>query len=105
VLQGLGIQPNRSLEDDSVLQTNVMSYGGNGVVTSVPPPAKTAPGHRPCACNGTAGKAACQCPAPSAGKGPTTSPSANGSAPADFARMTAAEKIAYHKARWDRILG
>jgi hypothetical protein len=23
----------------------------------------------------------------------------------DFKRMTAAEKIAYHKARWDRILG
>jgi hypothetical protein len=23
----------------------------------------------------------------------------------DFTKMTAAEKIAYHKARWDRILG
>jgi hypothetical protein len=23
----------------------------------------------------------------------------------DFAKMTAAQKVAYHKARWDRILG
>lgn len=29
----------------------------------------------------------------------------NGHVEVDFTRMTAAEKIAYHKARWDRILG
>src|SRR2546425_1583794 len=31
VLQQLGVQPQRPLEDDLKLQTNVMSYGGNGV--------------------------------------------------------------------------
>jgi len=29
----------------------------------------------------------------------------NGHVGPDFSRMTPAEKIAYHKARWDRILG
>ena len=29
----------RSLEDDMKLQTNVMNYGGNGVIVSAPSPA------------------------------------------------------------------
>lgn len=33
VLQGLGIKPQRSLQDDLVLQTGVMSYGGTTTVT------------------------------------------------------------------------
>src|SRR5256714_3726950 len=37
VLEKLGIKPYRSLEKDMQLQTNVMSYGGNGVATSIPP--------------------------------------------------------------------
>src|SRR5262249_20463590 len=37
VLQQVGIQPHRSLEEDMRLQTNVMSYGGNGVTVSLPP--------------------------------------------------------------------
>jgi hypothetical protein len=74
VLQQLGIHPHRPLEDDLQLQTNVMSYGGNGTVISAPAPAKT-----------------------------RSSPAANGQP--DFARMSPAEKVAYHKARWDRILG
>src|SRR5919204_128452 len=37
VLQRLGIRPHRSLEEDMTLQTNVMSYGGNGVAVSLPP--------------------------------------------------------------------
>ena len=39
VLQQLNIKPHRSLEDDMTLQTGVMSYGGNGKVTSSPKPA------------------------------------------------------------------
>jgi hypothetical protein len=70
VLEKLGVRPHRSLEDDLELQTNVMSYGGNGRTINVPP-----------------------APAPAA---------ANGTP--DFAKMTAAQRIAYHKARWDRIL-
>jgi hypothetical protein len=83
VLQRLGIKPHRSLQEDMHLQTNVMHYAGNGVALSLPLRRETA----------------------------SAKPSANGAAaPAqraepDFARMTNAEKIAYHRARWDRILG
>jgi hypothetical protein len=81
VLQQLGIKPHRSLAEDMQLQTNVMSYGGNGVVVSPPPrPAARGPVK-----NGTA--------------------DSNGHTEPDFAKMTAAQKIAWHKARWDRILG
>lgn len=46
VLQGLGIKPLRTLEEDMVLQTNVMSYSGNGKTVSLPekkPAGKPAP--------------------------------------------------------------
>jgi hypothetical protein len=93
VLQQLGIKPRRSLEDDMELQTNVMSYGGNGSVISVPP--STAAKGKPaaaCACEAGANKCPCKATAGSNG-------------PADFSKMTSAQKVAYHKARWDRILG
>ncbi len=78
VLQQLGVRPQRPLEADMKLQTGVMSYGGSGVATSAPPPANGKPGD--------------------------TAPSpANG--PPDFRSMTAAQKVAYHRGRWDRILG
>lgn len=41
VLDRLGIPPRRSLEDDMVLQTNVMSYSGNGKIISAPAAAST----------------------------------------------------------------
>jgi hypothetical protein len=69
VLQKLNIRPQRSLKDDMQLQTNVMSYGGNGKAISLPP----------------------------VGADPTTE--------TVFHKMTAAQKVAYHRARWDRILG
>ncbi len=100
VLQHLGIKPYRSLNDDMQLQTNVMSYGGNGVVMSVPPSAseaKTSKKQAACACKST-GRAACACTGKQTNKSET-----NGVV--DFTKMTAAQKIAYHKARWDRILG
>jgi hypothetical protein len=101
VLQHLGIKPYRSLDDDMQLQTNVMSYGGNGVVVSVPASAAKANGRRQpagpaCACNGTGTACACSDKKPSKVE-------ANGTV--DFTKMTTAQKIAYHKARWDRILG
>jgi hypothetical protein len=97
VLQQLGIRPQRSLEDDMKLQTNVMSYGGNGKVVSVPAPAVAKPQatKKDCGC-GCNGAGTC---APKA----ATEPSANGEP--DFRKMTAAQKVAYHRARWDRILG
>ena len=94
VLQNLGIKPQRSLEDDMKLQTNVMSYAGNGKVVSVPPsavkPAASAPKKDcGCGCNG-------QCDGKAKKAGAET---------VDFTKMTTAQKVAYHKARWDRILG
>jgi hypothetical protein len=89
VLQQLGVKPHRSLDDDLQLQTNVMSYGGNGVTVGLPPAPKPAAKSTSCGCgcNGGATKPAC----------------ANGEP--DFRTMTAAQKVAYHKSRWDRILG
>jgi hypothetical protein len=97
VLQHLHIKPHRSLEEDMQLHTNVMSYGGNGVAVSLPAGAKTkkqtaAAG---CACKATAG-GGCGCPGEKA---------AHGNGHVDFSKMTTAQKMAYHKARWDRILG
>ena len=100
VLQHLGIKPHRSLADDMQLQTNVMSYGGNGIAVSLPPSTNGAMKTKSaaaCACQSTA-HGACACNE----KKPEKT-AANGTV--DFTKMTAAQKIAYHKARWDRILG
>jgi hypothetical protein len=102
VLQQLGVKPQRSLEEDMRLQTNVMSYDGNRTTISLPPSsngqaAKVEAKHAGCACqcNGNAKK---QAPVEAEGKR-----SQNGEP--DFKKMTSAQKMAYHKARWDRILG
>ena len=79
VLQQLSIRPHRPLEDDMKLQTAVMSYGGNGVAVSLPPSAGAAPAQ--------------------------PQPKAESNGQVDFSKMTTAQKVAYHKARWDRILG
>jgi len=82
VLKKLGVHPHRSLEDDMQLQTNVMSYGGTGTVISVAPKQEK---HEKCAC-------ACNDKRAPAGQ-------------VDFAKMTPAQRIAWHKAKWDRVLG
>jgi hypothetical protein len=90
-LQHLGINPQRSLKDDMKLQTNVMHYGGNGVVISAPPSTEKQP----------ATACACKCN----GHGSEVKPQTTNNGEVDFKKMTPAQKIAYHKARWDRILG
>src|SRR5262249_27262741 len=71
VLQQLGMNPHRPLEEDMQLQTNVMSYGGNGRAVSIPESSRAA------------------------GQGKAQPvPTANGTP--DFTKMTAAEKVAYH---------
>jgi hypothetical protein len=93
VLQQLGVKPHRALADDMVLQTGVMNYAGNGALVSVPPlaAAKTA--------------SACQCASNGASKPEAQAREHAGNGAVDFAKMTPAQKIAYHKAHWDRILG
>ncbi|HUY35735.1 MAG TPA: hypothetical protein VMV69_23530 [Pirellulales bacterium] len=124
VLEKLNIRPNRSLADDLLLQTGVMSYGGSATVA--------VPGniHQPeaqarqrevlagqpkssanvqqgeaktpqsdCGCGGPSHET-CQCQSKTApGPGPLASDQPN------FAAMTRAEKLAYNKARRDRIFG
>src|SRR5262249_51827496 len=80
VLQKLGIKSYRSLEEDMQLQTNVMSYGGNGRAMSIPASAK-----------------------PFSSKSGGRQSSANDEP--DFSKMTPAQKVAYQRARWNRILG
>jgi hypothetical protein len=97
VLQKLGAKPHRTLEEDMQLQTNVMNYGGTGTIISAPPPSPRVAtrGSKPaCACGCNGKKQACPAPAAT---------STNGTP--DFTKMTTAQKMAYHKARWDRILG
>jgi hypothetical protein len=103
VLQALGIKPHRDLTADMTLQTGVMSYGGSGTTMSLPPSASnaTAPakkGKNPCGCDD------CACDATPASK-PAAKPAEKGSTTPDFAKMTPAQKVAYQKAKWDRILG
>ncbi len=81
VLQQLRIPPHRSLEEDMVLQTSIMSYGGTAT-TSL----RARPGSKP-------------------GAKRSQSKTLVSASEPDFAKMTAAQKIAHHKARWDRILG
>jgi len=103
VLEKIGVRPQRSLEEDMQLQTNVMSYSGTGKVIS-PAPAKA------CACQEKSGgghvahaHAGCACTAKESAVQAQAENGSNGEP--DFKRMTPAQKIAYHKARWDRILG
>ena len=84
VLQRLGVAPHRSLDDDMQLQTNVMSYGGTGKVISVAP---TEARHEKCEC-------ACK-----------ENEMPKSASDVDFGKMTPAQKIAWHKARWDRVFG
>ncbi len=78
VLEKLGIKPQRPLELDLTLQTNIMSYGGSGRTVSAPAPSKpTAP---------TASKPA-----------PTAAP--------NFSKMTSEERLTYHRERMKQTLG
>jgi hypothetical protein len=95
VLQRLNIKPHRPLEEDMQLQTGVMSYGGSGTTVSLPPDS-TNPKHKTatllasCKCKdhkSAGGESGCACEE------------------IDFTKMTPAQKMAWHKANWDRILG
>ncbi len=104
VLERLGLKPHRALEQDMQLQTNVMSYGGNGKVISMPasrPTEVAGPADKPaCACTQ---QQACACKHETVTESKPVTSETNGEP--DFRRMTPMEKYLYHKARWDRILG
>ncbi|MEE3284495.1 MAG: hypothetical protein VX311_07925 [Planctomycetota bacterium] len=83
VLEKLEIRPRRSLEDDLVLETGVMSYGGSEQKTISLPPSTSDP--------------------------QTVSPETAGSATVDespdFAAMTSEDRLAYHRIRLTNLLG
>jgi hypothetical protein len=86
VLQKLGIPPHRTLEDDLALQSGAMSYGGGSSTVTVPagvPVARTTT---------------------RAASAPPIYERGDNSAP-DFARMSPAERLAYHRQRLDRKFG
>ena len=88
VLQKLGIRPHRALEDDLRLETSVMSYAGNGTTISLPGnKQRLSNGHN--AANG-------------ARKTKREPPTIE--AP-DFAKMTPADRLAYHRSRLNRMFG
>lgn len=97
VLEKLGTHPHRSLEEDLQLKTGVMSYSGSGTTISVPvPKADTSTPHP----EPKAPLAAASEPAKSpsaAGKGTPAQP--------NFAKMTSAERMAYHRDRLKRMFG
>ncbi len=108
VLQGMKIRPHRSLEEDLVLRTGVMSYGGTTTVTVPAKPSSltaTKPAHS-CACGGPDPH---QCHCHDHDQAATASHSARRSATQpskpDFSRLTQAEKLAFNRARLDRIFG
>ncbi len=103
VLRQLGVRPHRSLEEDMQLQTSVMNYGGNGVTVSTPSTANGRASQTTSETPHTGGTCSCRSQAKNSSSQQAQVQSPNG-AP-DFTTMTAAQKIAYHKARWDRILG
>lgn len=95
VLEKLGLRPHRPLEDDLVLQTGVMSYGGSSTVQVPAKPAGAKHDHGKCGCGGTT-QSSCGC-------SPATS--ADYALEPDFSKMSQAEKRAYQQAKRDRIFG
>ncbi len=100
VLEKLGIRPHRTLDEDLTLKTGVMSYGGSGKTISAPPPEQPKPTPE-------------ATPSPPAAKA-AESPAAQETAPVvahstlaapNFAKMTSAEKLAYHRERLKRMFG
>jgi hypothetical protein len=85
VLEKLGVKPHRPLEEDMTLQTGVMSYGG-GSQASVPASIKSEKKSTPSISQIS----------PRASS-PSTKP--------NFAKMTPAERLAYHQERLKRTFG
>lgn len=91
VLGRLGIPPHRPLEDDLTTTLGASSYaGGTRTISAGPGTAQHAPA-----------------PEQKTSGAPTDGTAAAGKAPdaAGFARMSAAERLAFHKARLDRMFG
>ena len=92
VLQKLGISPKRALDEDLVHTTGNMSYGGSTTTISLPSAAT------PAARESQSRETSRVTPPPPPYEG-------GENAKPDFARMTPAERLAYHRQRLDRMFG
>lgn len=107
VLEKLGTRPHRTLEEDLTLQTGVMSYGGSGKTISAPPPPKqpvAAATPAPEAVAAAPAEKPAEAPAAKVAAAPTTGATAPIAGP-NFAKMTSAEKLAYHRERLKKMFG
>jgi hypothetical protein len=95
VLQQLRIKPHRSLEDDLQLQTNVMSYGGKSVSVPAGLP-NTLVGQTALRQAGLKSEDALR---------QQPIPGANFSDKPDFSKMSGEEKLAWNRAKRNRIFG
>jgi hypothetical protein len=102
VLERLGIRPHRRLEDDLVLQTGIMSYGGSSVSVPAGMPASKPTSASPPPAPAAAPTCAPADATPSRTGGPAQ---AVATALPDFTKMTQAEKLAWQQARRNRIFG
>jgi len=108
-LQKLNIKPHRNLNDDMQITTGVMNYSGNGTTISLPLGQSSsvvvaAKDDHDCGCKG--GVKACPCDEPKLKVSALVSEvKPSKVVEVDFSKMTSAEKVAYHRARWNRILG
>lgn len=93
-LQRLNIKPNRQLQDDMQITTGVMNYSGSGTTISLPAGKDAQADDHDCACKG--GTKVCPCDAKAA---PVTEGKSKKSQAPDFAKMSATEKLAYHRDR------
>jgi hypothetical protein len=105
VLKKLGIPAHRPLEDDLVLKSGDMSYGGGTTTVSVP--ASVKPPSKAAASSPNANRATERPPlTPPYEGGESARPDfALETAKPDFARMTPAERLAYHRQRLNRMFG
>lgn len=90
VLEGMGIRPNRPLARDMELTSGITAYGGSGATVSIPASVRAKAGAPQSPADGD-GR-----PAAKARDYPTTSTGLP-----DFARMTPAQRLAYHRQRLD----
>jgi hypothetical protein len=106
VLQKLGVAPQRPLEQDLVLQTNVMSYGSSATTISLPPStlASTPEARIPATTNGIASPEASTQPKVRPPE-PVVAAGTSRDEKPDFAKMNASQRLQYHLDRLKRSLG
>lgn len=114
-LQGLGVRPHRPLDEDMKLTDTALSYGGTGPKVSLGAASKSAAKQAAGGARSAKGSGAAKAGASTRmknAKGNGVKPAdANGAYPVtsdglpDFKRMSAEQRLTYHRDRLDRSIG